>query len=172
MSDSFWREWLSEEPELARSFLAEFRQTHTPLVLEREVRADVAGSDLSTSGLDLCPDCTAKLDSYLATARKRKAPDAGSVRDVERDDLPLAAQRLTKGGLYEPYEPAEDDRQPDLAAEYYATKGGLFTPNREPTITEKLRALWNEKPIPWQRGLTADQRAYRLTNGGLLTPEP
>jgi hypothetical protein len=144
---------------------------------QRALLLDVGSPDLATKDTELyCTSC----QSTLIGQRKRKKDadvtskkaDAGTPRDVDRDAVALAAQREpTYGGLYEPI---EDDRQPiDLAAEfYYGTKGGLFTPDKPPSTEDKLRALWNEQPIAWQRSLSTDQRAYRETHGGLFTPEP
>jgi hypothetical protein len=108
----------------------------------------------------------------MLTERKKKAqavkqPDAGTPQDINRG--PLSSERVTFGGLLEP---VEDDRQADLTAEYFQTKGGLSVPGRVPTVPEQLRALFfAEKPKAPYKNLTADQRAYRETHGGLLSPE-
>src|ERR1700730_17000639 len=120
------------------------------------------------------PEIIDALQELVSERRKRKAgklPDVGSPADVNGNANrgPMSVEGMTAGGLKEP---TEDDRQADLTAEAYATKGGLFTPDRVPTVPEKLRSLFfAEKPKP-PYNLTADQRAYRETSGGMLTPEP
>jgi hypothetical protein len=120
--------------------------------------------------IDQYPQLENRLSEML-TERKKKAvkqPDAGTPQDINRG--PLSSERVTFGGLLEP---VEDDRQADLTAEYFQTKGGLSTPDRVPTVPEQLRALFfAEKPKAPYKNLTADQRAYRETHGGLFTPEP
>ena len=118
------------------------------------------------------PEIIEALQELVSERRKRKAgklPDVGSPVDVDRNSNrgPMSAERVTAGGLLEPN---EDDRQPSLTAEsYYATTGGLMTPDRVPTVPEKLRALFFEKPRT-HRNITEDQRQYRQTVGDLLTP--
>src|SRR5438094_10223551 len=94
------------------------------------------------------PEIIEALQELVTERRKRKAsaksPDAGSPQDNDRDPATvgnrasyLTSERRTMGGLGEPI---EDDRTPNLVAEYYATLGGLNTPDRKPSIMEELAA--------------------------------
>src|SRR5947207_3302481 len=96
---------------------------------------------------DADPSLAESLYTVLTERRnRRKAADAGAPQDSDRDPATvgnrasyLTSERRTMGGLGEPI---EDDRTPNLVAEYYGTVGGLFTPDREPSVAEKLAALW------------------------------
>jgi hypothetical protein len=122
--------------------------------------------------IDQYPQLADRLSEMLTEHKKKaqaptKAGDAGDRFDIDRGSL--SSERVTFGGLLEP---VEDDRQADLTAEYFQTKGGLSVPGRVPTVPEQLRALFfAEKPKAPYKNLTADQRAYRETHGGLLSPE-
>ena len=110
---------------------------------------------------------------------RRKATDTGSPQDSDRSPSAtgnraayMTEHRRTFGGLISP-EPIEDDRQPPITAEY---AGGLRLPdNQEPSVPEKLRALFFEKPPTYRvtpnKVITADELAYRQTHGGMLTPD-
>jgi hypothetical protein len=131
---------------------------------QRTLMLDVGSADLASKDIEFyCQSC----NSNLIGQRKKKAPDAGTPNDVDRDALPLAAQRLTKGGLYEP---AEDDRQPTDPITPYRTKGGLMTPDMPTNVKDELRALFFERPPAPHRKISEDERQYRSTYGGLLTP--
>jgi hypothetical protein len=123
--------------------------------------------------IDQYPQLENRLSEMLSERAKKKAQaptkagDVGDRFDIDRGSL--SSERVTFGGLREPI---EDDRQADLTAEYFQTKGGLSVPGRVPTVPEQLRALFfAEKPKAPYKNLTADQRAYRETHGGLLSPE-
>src|SRR5438094_2425518 len=84
--------------------------------------------------MDADPSLAESLYTVLTERRnRRKAADAGAPQDSDRDPATVGnrasymttAERRTMGGLGEP---VEDDRTPNLVAEYYGTVGGLFTP--------------------------------------------
>src|SRR5206468_3345234 len=127
------------------------------------------------------PEIIEALQELVTERRKRKAsaksPDAGAPQDTGRDTSQvgnrsayMTTAERTFGGLLEPI---EDDRLPSMTAEY---AGGLRLPDgREPSVPEKLRALWFEKPPTYRvtpnKVITADELAYRQTHGGMLTPD-
>jgi hypothetical protein len=155
----------------------------------RALMLDTAGSDLATSGLDLCSACTAKIDAFLAARKKKR--HAGTPHDIdvnERGEM-SAEERRYRGTAAGLLTPAENDfpGRPEMTLDLTR---GLTVPDDAPARPmspeqrkrvasfDQLRALFLEEEPDLslsseetrQRAMIAKARREGRDAGGMALP--